>query len=300
MTLSDEAIQKPNKRARAALKRLAAGQTRTASCEATNHSVPTDYSQDDAAVVVDHPDLLSQHSDNDDLPRLAEAWRVACGGGVVWHSTILSTLYQWFGADCRPTPIQAATLAASILGRRNIVGAAPTGSGKTLAYVLPILSYYLEQLDDEQADETTNVMGASTSSNHGAKPVAVAPLQALILTPTRELARQVHATVQAFHAHIGPSPTRARLLSACLTGGLAVAKQARQLQQGPAIVIATPGRLWELVRPLSMSGLAPVLGRVVSLLRSIAPHCHPLAFWLDVQSKISPLERFVTVALLGH
>ena len=67
-----------------------------------------------------------------------------------------------------PTPIQAATLSASTMGRRNLVGAAPTGSGKTLAFLLPILNNMLQKKDEETEDN-----------------VPEKKLQALIMTPTR-------------------------------------------------------------------------------------------------------------------
>lgn len=141
---------------------------------------------------------------------LQSSW---CGatGGVLLHSKICDVLLK--NAFWTPTPIQAATLPASVLGRCDILGAAPTGSGKTLAYILPIVQHLLEvELP---------------------RPL---PLQALILAPTRELALQVEKVGKAF-ASIG-----------CIVGGLAQAKQARVLDvDRPAIVVGTVGRLWELV-----------------------------------------------------
>ena len=141
---------------------------------------------------------------------LQSSW---CGatGGVMLHSKICNVLLKdefW-----TPTPIQAATLPAAVLGRCDILGAAPTGSGKTLAYILPIAQHLLE-----------NEVPRSS------------PLQALILAPTRELALQVEKVGKAF-ASIG-----------CIVGGLAQAKQARVLDvDRPAILVGTVGRLWELV-----------------------------------------------------
>ena len=119
-----------------------------------------------------------------------------------------------------PTPIQIATLAASAF--QNVVGAAPTGSGKTLAFLLPIVRHCwaMEKMNSDTA----------------------IPLQALILTPTRELALQIHQEAVLI--------LNEKKRVGCLTGGLAVAKQARVLQQRPWILVATPGRLWELVRNL--------------------------------------------------
>jgi ATP-dependent RNA helicase DDX24/MAK5 len=145
-----------------------------------------------------------------DTISLQSSW---CGatGGVLLHPKICSTLLK--NEFWTPTPIQAATLPAAILGRCDILGAAPTGSGKTLAYILPIVQHLLEV----------------DLPRHS-------PLQALILTPTRELALQVEKVGKAF-ASIG-----------CIVGGLAQAKQARVLDvDRPAILVGTVGRLWELV-----------------------------------------------------
>lgn len=151
-----------------------------------------------------------------EVERMQTAWMVATGG-VELHLTLCTSLLQqqfW-----TPTPIQAATLPAAILGRRNVVGAAPTGSGKTLAYLLPILQSLLT------SDSSSRV------------------LQALILTPTRELALQVNRECDALS---GDSKT-----CATIVGGLALAKQQRVLAKNkPPILVATPGRLWELVSPI--------------------------------------------------
>ncbi|GAX11546.1 ATP-dependent RNA helicase DDX24/MAK5 [Fistulifera solaris] len=141
---------------------------------------------------------------------LQSSW---CGatGGVLLHLKICNTLLK--NEFWTPTPIQAATLPAAILGRCDILGAAPTGSGKTLAYILPIVQHLLD----------------ANLSRHS-------PLQALILTPTRELALQVEKVGKAF-ASIG-----------CIVGGLAQAKQARVLDvDRPTILVGTVGRLWELM-----------------------------------------------------
>lgn len=140
------------------------------------------------------------------VSRLQNSWMTETGGVLLKESICERLMKQGFE---RPTPIQAATLAASILGRRNIVGAAPTGSGKTLAYLLPIL----QELNEESV------------------------LQALILTPTRELALQVSQEC----SKLAPKSC------GTLVGGLALAKQARVLTQRPPILVATAGRLWELM-----------------------------------------------------
>ncbi|XP_026476870.1 DEAD-box ATP-dependent RNA helicase 13 [Ctenocephalides felis] len=125
-----------------------------------------------------------------------------------------------------PTPIQALTLPPAILGRRDILGAAETGSGKTLAFGIPIIHGILKLKQKLNA-----VLHKNTSR----------PLYALILTPTRELAVQVKNHLVALAKH-----TDIRI--AVILGGMAAVKQERILKYCPEIVVATPGRLWELIQ----------------------------------------------------
>ncbi|KAH8413852.1 hypothetical protein KR222_010030 [Zaprionus bogoriensis] len=174
-----------------------------------------------------------------------------------------------------PTQIQAMTLPAAIHGKKDILGAAETGSGKTLAFGIPILSGILElkQRNDgstirkakvNKADQQQEAEAPAVKDNHELTPPPEEldyvpgasdeesdadeqqssqskrlPLYALVLTPTRELAVQVknHLVAAAKHTDIRV---------AAIFGGLSVAKQERVLRQCPEIVVATPGRLWEL------------------------------------------------------
>ena len=160
----------------------------------------------------------SEEPTPEQIQSLQSAW---ASTGVTLHDDLCRTMIRhhfW-----TPLPIQAATLAPAILGRRNLVGAAPTGSGKTLAFLLPILQHLLEQQQQTSSDDNDTRL----------------PLQALILAPTRELALQIQHQAEL-------------LLPRCsgtVVGGLAHAKQRRILQQNrPPLVVATPGRLWEMVR----------------------------------------------------
>ncbi|KAI5479656.1 DEAD (asp-glu-ala-asp) box containing, RNA helicase [Pseudohyphozyma bogoriensis] len=133
---------------------------------------------------------------------------------------------------------------------RDIVGVAQTGSGKTLAYGLPILSYLLSQ-PDAPAPST------STSDTPSTR------LAALILAPTRELALQVRAAIsevairtnqllpeelQDPNKNAPRKRVRGKYVSVvALTGGMSVEKQKRQLSRGADILVATPGRLWDLI-----------------------------------------------------
>lgn len=141
---------------------------------------------------------------------------------------------------------------------RDLVGVAQTGSGKTLAYGLPILSFIISSpapatITSETADYTR--------------------LAALILAPTRELALQVRAALSEVAIRTNPvledslqdpnvnaprKRVRGRHVSVvALTGGMSVEKQKRQLSRGADILVATPGRLWDLIREVSLVHWAP-------------------------------------------
>ncbi|CAG8666418.1 9671_t:CDS:10, partial [Ambispora leptoticha] len=124
-----------------------------------------------------------------------------------------------------PTPIQKKTLAHGLSGR-DIIGAAETGSGKTLAFGLPILQYLM--------DEENNYLGENGDDKRTNELVA------LIVTPTRELAIQVKDHILSIGKFGGVKVVT-------LVGGMAVQKQRRLMDRHPNIIIATPGRLWEMV-----------------------------------------------------
>ncbi|KAK9238121.1 P-loop containing nucleoside triphosphate hydrolase protein [Lipomyces kononenkoae] len=129
-----------------------------------------------------------------------------------------------------PTDIQRQAIPLVMAGH-DLVGKAATGSGKTLAFGLAILEKYL-------ASSATSEQATSAKKNMS---FASAPSPtALILAPTRELAHQItdHITkVSKYHP--------ASVIS--ITGGLAIQKQRRLLNYFPDIVVATPGRLHELL-----------------------------------------------------
>lgn len=134
------------------------------------------------------------------------------------HSSLLSALSHM--DFTQPTAIQAAAIPA-ILAHHDILASAQTGTGKTAAFVLPILQQLLAQ-----QDEATH------------SPVAI---KALILVPTRELALQVQASVQAL-------AQMTSLRSAVVYGGVSIDAQQSQLNQGVDLLVATPGRLLDHLR----------------------------------------------------
>ncbi|MFB6843167.1 DEAD/DEAH box helicase [Streptomyces sp. NPDC056361] len=114
-----------------------------------------------------------------------------------------------------PFPIQAATLPDALAGR-DVLGRGRTGSGKTLAFGLPLL--------------------ARTA---GRRAEARKPL-ALVLVPTRELAQQVTDALD-------PYARALKLRMATVVGGMSIGRQATALRDGAEVVVATPGRLMDLV-----------------------------------------------------
>jgi ATP-dependent RNA helicase RhlE len=113
----------------------------------------------------------------------------------------------------KATPIQAAVIPAIMAGR-DVIGTAPTGTGKTAAFVLPILH---------------NLLAVKKQSGRRAP-------RALIVTPTRELAEQIHSV-------IGELGKFTSLRSATVYGGVGMQPQEKALRQGVEVIVACPGRL---------------------------------------------------------
>ena len=132
-----------------------------------------------------------------------------------------------------PTPIQEKVLHPAIKGRMDIVGAAETGSGKTLAFGLPILQRLMQDKEEEKwYEDYPDEEKPGKGKKH---------LRALIVTPTRELALQVAKMLSDLAIYTN-------IQIAAIVGGMAKQKQERVLKKQPEIIVATPGRLWELIR----------------------------------------------------
>jgi len=116
-----------------------------------------------------------------------------------------------------PTAIQAESI-PSLLEGRDLLGSAQTGTGKTAAFTLPILQHL---------------------ANSGKFSKKRSP-RALILTPTRELADQIHRSIKAYGRYLKVSQT-------VVYGGVGIGPQARDLSRGVDILVATPGRLLDLM-----------------------------------------------------
>jgi ATP-dependent RNA helicase RhlE len=117
-----------------------------------------------------------------------------------------------------PTPIQSASIPPLLAGR-DLLGTAQTGTGKTAAFALPILHRLL-----------------TTTPHQSARPV----IRALVLSPTRELACQIADSFQAYGRET-------HLQHTTIFGGVGQGPQVRALRHGVDILVATPGRLLDLM-----------------------------------------------------
>jgi ATP-dependent RNA helicase RhlE len=126
-----------------------------------------------------------------------------------------------------PTPIQIQAI-PKVLDGRDLCGIAQTGTGKTAAFALPML----QRLSDQ------------------ARPTPPRRCRALVLTPTRELAGQIFENFRAYGRGL-------RLSAAVVFGGVPIGAQQRRLASGVDILIATPGRLLDLIdrRSLELSSV---------------------------------------------
>ncbi|MCA9606923.1 MAG: DEAD/DEAH box helicase, partial [Myxococcales bacterium] len=114
-----------------------------------------------------------------------------------------------------PTPIQREAVPPALAGR-DLLGCAQTGTGKTAAFGLPLL-----QRLDATADEET-------------------ALRALILTPTRELAAQIGESLTDYGKHL-------EIWHTVIFGGVNEKPQIAELDRGVDVLVATPGRLLDLM-----------------------------------------------------
>ncbi|KGU32609.1 ATP-dependent RNA helicase MAK5 [Candida albicans P75063] len=149
--------------------------------------------------------------------------------GDLGSSISAYTLYGLSQLDFKkPTPIQKETIPIALSGK-DVIGKATTGSGKTLAYGIPILEKYIQSL---------NLIKQNNKDKKINHPTGI------IFAPTRELAHQVVDHLNKL-AKYSPLSTRGIV---SITGGLSIQKQQRLLRHGPGIIVATPGRMLELVQ----------------------------------------------------
>jgi ATP-dependent RNA helicase RhlE len=161
-------------------------------------------------------------------------------------------------AYTRPTPIQVAAIPALLQGQ-DVLGIAQTGTGKTAAYGLPLI---------QKLSAT-------------AQPAKACYPQALILTPTRELAAQISEKIAEY-------ATDTELRIACVVGGVDASAQALTLRSGVHVLVATPGRLLDLMRKKHIR-----LGKITTFVLDEADRMLDMGFKADVQAilKALPADR---------
>ncbi len=155
-----------------------------------------------------------------------------------------------------PTPIQAQAIPVVLEGR-DIMAAAQTGTGKTAGFTLPILKL----LQNEQA-------------GHGHRPIRV-----LIITPTRELAAQIGESISTYGKYL---PMR----STVIFGGVGAQPQIAKLRRGVDILVATPGRLLDLVNQRAAD-----LSKVEVLILDEADRMLDMGFIHDIRKVLALVPR---------
>jgi ATP-dependent RNA helicase RhlE len=157
------------------------------------------------------------------------------------------------------TPVQAAAI-PFVLAGRDVLAAAQTGTGKTAAFTLPIL----ERL-------AKHASSSPSPARH--------PIRALVLTPTRELAMQIDQSVTSLGAGTN-------LRSTVVYGGVPQGPQVKALWGGAEILVATPGRLFDLIGQKAVN-----LGQVEILVLDEADRMLDMGFIDDVRKAVALLPK---------
>jgi ATP-dependent RNA helicase RhlE len=152
-----------------------------------------------------------------------------------------------------PTPIQVNAIPAALSGK-DIIGLAQTGTGKTAAFILPILHNIL--ISPEKRG-----------------------IQALILTPTRELAEQIHKVAESFGRKLN-------VRSIPVFGGVSINRQIDQLEKGIDIIVACPGRLLDLMNRKSVD-----LSKIEILVLDEADQMLDMGFFPGIKKITAALPR---------
>lgn len=157
-----------------------------------------------------------------------------------------------------PTSIQAQAIPA-IMSGRDVIGVAKTGSGKTIAFLLPLFRHIKDQRSLEQMEG----------------PIAV------VMTPTRELAVQIHKECKAFLKVLN-------LRAVCAYGGSPIKDQIAELKKGAEIIVCTPGRMIDLLT--ANSGRVTNLKRVTYVVLDEADRMFDMGFEPQVMKIINNIR----------
>ncbi|KMV30878.1 DEAD/DEAH box helicase [Photobacterium swingsii] len=163
----------------------------------------------------------------------------------------------------QPTPIQAQVIPSVLVGRDLIAGA-NTGSGKTAAFALPILHNLATQ---KHSERTSGSKGNYVSE--------------LILVPTRELAKQVADSIKSYSTHFNGA-----IKTVAVFGGVSANTQMLALRGGTDILVATPGRLLDLI-----SSNAIKLNKVKTLVLDEADRMLSLGFTEELAELLALLPK---------
>jgi len=161
----------------------------------------------------------------------------------------------------QPTDIQAQAI-PSVLAGRDLIAGANTGSGKTATFALPLL----QQLSQEQAMQKGSDRGSKGNYVTG-----------LVLVPTRELAKQVADSIKSYAVHFN-----GEFKTLAVFGGVSVNAQMQALRGGTDILVATPGRLLDLI-----SSNAIKLDRVKTLVLDEADRMLSLGFTEELSALLA-------------
>lgn len=156
-----------------------------------------------------------------------------------------------------PTPIQAQTIPLAV-NSRDVIGIAQTGTGKTAAFALPILNHLVgKRLRPEKKS-----------------------CRVLVLSPTRELSGQISDSFRTYGKHIRP------LAVALAIGGVPINRQIREMSHGVEVLVATPGRLLDLVNSRAVR-----LDKVEVLVLDEADRMLDMGFIHDIKRVVAMLPK---------
>jgi ATP-dependent RNA helicase RhlE len=174
------------------------------------------------------------------------------------HPTLLQNVAHYE----KPTPIQTQAI-PPVLAGRDLIAIAQTGTGKTAAFALPLIQRLM----------------ASTPAKSATAPHAARPIRALILTPTRELASQIGEGLETFAKNTG-------LKHEVIFGGVSEERQKQALKRGVDILVATPGRLLDL-----MGQRVVEFSKLEALILDEADRMLDMGFLPDVKRVINALPQ---------
>lgn len=188
-----------------------------------------------------------------------------------------------------PTPVQAAAIPAVLAGK-DVVASAQTGTGKTAAFMLPTLQRIAVEkpggAEKSDAEEPNASAKPNAAAGRGAKrntkrddTKRSAYPRALIITPTRELAAQIDAVAKSVCASTGQQ-------AVIVTGGARYKHQITALQKGCDVLVATPGRLIDLLDKKHTS-----LENIQVLVLDEADRMLDMGFWPSVHRIMEQLPK---------